>query len=184
MNSLFETEPAMRRDATISPCGLYRYTLTRIWNPDEVSMCFIMLNPSTADAERDDPTIRKCIALARSQRWSRGGIVVVNLFAYRATEPADMLAAADPIGPDNDEHIRRVMGGCHPCVAAWGTKGGHKGRDRAVLEMFKVSGTPLWCLEKTKDGHPKHPLYHRKDATEFPAYWNPLRAEDSRHNLR
>lgn len=154
---LYGETGAMRRDAVISPCGLYRYSLMREWNYDQCKACFIMLNPSTADGTIDDPTIRKCIGFARQR--DRGGIVVVNLFAFRATKPADMLAVADPIGPENDAHILRAVGACNPVVAAWGVDGGHLGRDRAVMKLIRDHHTPLFCLGTTKDGHPRHPLY-------------------------
>ena len=110
----------MKKGATISECGLYRYSLTRVWD-DVLPMCiFVMLNPSTADADIDDPTIRRCINFAK--REGCGSLMVVNLFAYRATSPADMKAAVDPIGSGNPttleetfeyarEHDYRVIAG-------------------------------------------------------------------------
>lgn len=156
----------MRREARISECGAYRYTLSRKWSTDFYPMVFVMMNPSTADAEVDDPTIRRCIGFA--QREHLNAIMVVNLFAFRATSPKDMLAAADPIGPENDDLLASVffnaaMRGA-PIVAAWGVHGAHKKRDRAVLRIAQSQGAKLQCLGVTKGGHPKHPLYLASDA--------------------
>lgn len=124
----------------------------------------IGLNPSTADAARDDPTIRRCIGLAR--RWGFGGITVVNLFAFRATKPADLKTAFDPVGPRNDSTIRKVIHGV-PVIAAWGTHGGFGGRDRAVLKL--LCGHPrVFTMGLTKQGHPRHPLYVRYDTLLIP----------------
>ena len=89
--------------ADFSFCGQYRYTLTRVWSLERGLVLFVGLNPSTADAERDDPTVRRCVGYAR--RWGFGGVLVANLFAYRATDPRDLLAVSYPIGPRNDEVI-------------------------------------------------------------------------------
>lgn len=160
--SLFEAdtyrEPIVA-DAVISDCGKYRYRLTRTWDAALRPACFVMLNPSTADSSKDDPTIRKCVGFAKL--WGCGGIVVVNLFAWRATDPADMkLAGRQAQGVENDWHIREAVIACDPVVCAWGTNGSFLDRDLAVKELIRLAGLP-WgkCLGKTKDGHPKHPLY-------------------------
>ncbi len=140
------------KTATISDCRCYRYALGRRW-ADGPAVLFVMLNPSTADASRDDPTIRRCIGFARA--WGFGSLLVGNLFAYRATAPDEMRAAADPIGPDNDEWLSRLIGRSGLVVAAWGAHGGHLGRDRAVRALRRE-----WVhLGLTKGGHPRHPLY-------------------------
>lgn len=149
----------IERDAAISDCGRYRWTLSRNWDPTMSSpwLGWIMLNPSTADATTDDPTIRKCMGFAR--RWGYGGISVTNLFALRATNPADMLAAADPVGPNFDHILIDQFTVCPVVIAAWGLDGGHRGRDRQVYDMLHRHGRRLMCLGLTKDGHPRHPLY-------------------------
>lgn len=147
----------MTRSALIDPTGTYRYTLTREWEPSLGRACFIMLNPSTADATKDDPTIRRCIAFART--WGYGGLEVVNLFAYRATSPADLWPLADPVGTENDAHIADAVRRCHIVVAAWGVHGEYRGRGAEVAS--RVLG--LMCLGTTKGGHPRHPLYVRGD---------------------
>lgn len=145
--------------AVISPCGAYRYTLTRTWGPGKMAV-FVMLNPSTADARQDDPTIRRCRGFAR--REGCGGLVVVNLFAFRATSPADMKAARDPVGPQNDATLIRVLDDADgPIIAAWGAHGSYRGRDREVAGLIDA---PWMCLGLTKAGAPRHPLYVKGDA--------------------
>jgi hypothetical protein len=121
-----------------------------------------MLNPSTADAETDDPTIRRCISFAK--REGAGGIIVANLYAYRATDPASLWAREDPYGPQNDAALIGVakwaaVAGV-PLVCAWGT---HGGRNNRPIVLMQQVGAKLVCLGKTKDGHPRHPLYVRGD---------------------
>ena len=152
----------MKKTAFISNCGKYRYRLTRAWG-EGWFLPFVMLNPSTADADIDDPTIRRCIQFA--QREKAGGIVVVNLFAFRATKPADMMAATDRHGPDNEGALRYMATDAWrarmPVVCAWGAQGGAAAL--AVTDLLKRCGPRLVCLGKTKDGHPRHPLYVKGD---------------------
>lgn len=154
----------MRRTATFDESGLYRYRLSRRWAQGGTRAAFVMLNPSTADARRDDPTIRRCIGFA--QRWGCAAVSVVNLFALRATHPPTLFAADDPVGPDNDRHIRRVCRETDVVVAAWGVHGARLGRDGAVLALLE--GLELQCLGTTRGGHPLHPLYVRGDAPLVP----------------
>lgn len=161
--------PAIQRavkSATLSDCRAYRYELSRKWGPG-ATMVFVMLNPSTADALVDDPTIRRCVGFA--EREGLDGIHVVNLFAFRSPSPAAMKAAADPTGPDNDAYLARVFLSASawgvPVVAAWGAHGSFKNRDRRVYEIAKGQGVLLSCLGVTKDGAPRHPLYLPNDAT-------------------
>lgn len=140
-------------DALISACGRYRYTLTREWGTGPQA-CWIMLNPSTADAFKDDATI--CVVVGRSRRAGWGSLVIVNLFAYRATEPKALRSAADPVGPENDVHIAGAVRRAAVVVVAWGTQGAYLGRDRAVLGT--LIGRELLSVGRTKDGHPRHPL--------------------------
>lgn len=143
---------AMQRGADISPCGRYRYTLWRKWGPGG-TVQFVGLNPSTADATLDDPTIRRCIGFARA--WGFGGLMMTNLFAWRATDPRDMKAAADPVGPDNNGTLSAAYLNASLTVAAWGAHGTYLGRDAVVRRMLPR----LHYLRLTKDGHPGHPLY-------------------------
>lgn len=153
------------RKTIFSPDRKYRYVLWREWADDlfqnrtkEGYVMFIGLNPSTADETTDDPTIRKCKGFAK--RWGYLAMCMTNLFAYRATKPRDMFAAADdwiPItGADNDKWLREISDGANVVVAAWGTKGHAFYRDDAVMEIL---GTGVQCLRRTNDGHPEHPLY-------------------------
>lgn len=149
----------VRKDAVISPCGTYRYRLTREWDESKPTVAFVMLNPSTADAEVDDPTIRRVIGFARS--WGFGRVWVYNLFALRSTDPDHILRHPDPVGPENDAHLQAIPADI-PVVAAWGMHHrGHLGRAFHVGRMLKGR---LECLGRTNGGHPRHPLYVRGDA--------------------
>ena len=150
------------RGATISDGGEYRYKLSRIWHPPTPPALFVMLNPSTADANQDDPTIRRCIDFAKS--WGYGGLLVGNLFAFRATDPKEMRLAPDPVGPSNDAALAELHQQAGITIAAWGVNGVHLGRAAQVLGG--LPGT-VHCLGETKDGHPRHPLYLRKDAMPY-----------------
>jgi hypothetical protein len=136
--------------------------LWRSWQGGAGYACFIGLNPSTADEQVDDPTIRRCIAFAKA--WGYNGLCMLNLFAFRATQPADMLAAIDPVGPDNDLHLQSFTTGAGVVVAAWGNDGDHLDRYRAVAQS--IPG--LHCLKITKAGHPGHPLYLKADLVPIP----------------
>lgn len=142
--------------ATISPCGLYRYSLTRAWGEGMVN--FVMYNPSTADADLDDPTIRRCVDFAR--RWGYGGITVTNLFAYRATDPKEIgrLDLAFAFGPDNRIHLVREASACDAVVCAWGANP-TRGMADEILRTLKDRGIKPTALRITKGGHPAHPLY-------------------------
>lgn len=146
-------------DAVLSGCGRYRYTLTRSLGFGERTCVFVMLNPSTADAQLDDPTIRRCIGFAKT--WDMHRLVVVNLFAWRATSPDDMKSAADPVGPENDAWLRSAIPGADCVVCAWGKHGDYRGRAKQVIGMFPRRVFHVLALNK--DGSPKHPLYVRGD---------------------
>jgi hypothetical protein len=143
--------------AVISSCGRYRYQLSRQLGPSPQVATFIMLNPSTADASQDDPTIRRCIGFAR--QWGCGQLVVLNLFAFRATDPADLKRTADPVGPENKHWFAKALTGDGPVVCGWGVHGTHRDQDRVVLGWLRELGIQPVALGLTKDGHPKHPLY-------------------------
>jgi len=146
------TDPLL--GANFSRCRRFRYTLWRRWNDDRPLVMIIGLNPSTADAYRDDPTIRRCIRFARD--WCGGGLIVTNLFAYRATYPTELKKTPDAIGPRNDLWIRRMAAAASMIVAAWGNHGSWLGRDRRVCKMLNGR---LNCLRLTAAGQPAHPLY-------------------------
>lgn len=152
----------MRRDALFSPCGNYRYRLTRVWD-DRPPLVFVMLNPSRADAAVDDPTMRRCIGFA--ERLGFGGMTALNLFAWRTPYPPDLRTVADPVGPDNGMHLADAMRGGGTIVAAWGVHGALDGRGEMFRALAREAGVPLSCLGTTKDGHPRHPLYVRNTQT-------------------
>lgn len=143
----------LKSDARISECGLYRYWLTRVWDDSKPLICFIMLNPSEADAVKGDMTITKCMGFARS--LGAGGIIVVNLLAFRTPYPHQLLEAEDPIGPENDAAILAAAEG-RRVIVAWGaTRRYSRGRDATVMRLLGDRGVE--CLATTRDGHPRHP---------------------------
>jgi hypothetical protein len=142
-----------RKAAYLSPCREYRYALWRWWDESKLQCVFVGLNPSTADETADDPTIRRCIRFAHD--WGYGSLCMINLFALRATKPSGMLKHPEPVGPENDVWIKRVSYAAGITVAAWGVPGAHCGRDREVALLLKDP----YCLARTKDGFPGHPLY-------------------------
>lgn len=158
---------AMQRTATISDDGVYRYTLGRVWGDSGRHALFVMLNPSTADAQVDDPTIRRCIGFA--QREGCDGLVVVNLYALRATKPDDLWRCDDPVGPDNNRQIMAELATAQqnnaPVVAAWGAHG----KPHRVYAVKQMPGMEhAHALSFTKSGAPGHPLYIRADAPLIP----------------
>lgn len=142
-----------KSNAIFSEDRQYRYSLSRKWNDELPVVLFIGLNPSTADETQDDPTIRRCIAFARD--WGYGGIMMVNLFALRATDPAVLKLHCDPVGPENNSWIMRGYFQAERAIAVWGTKGSYRERDEDVRVLIGE----LYCLGLTKGGYPKHPLY-------------------------
>lgn len=155
-STLFELpSDEMERFASFSPCERYRYSLGRTWDFDRMPVLFVGLNPSTADDRVDDPTIRRCIRFARD--WGYGGVLMGNLFAYRATDPKDMKAALDPVGERNDYWLGRLADMAGLVVAAWGAHGDHRGRAQAVVDAGVLGSFTVLGL--TAGGHPRHPLY-------------------------
>lgn len=148
------------KHAVISSCGAYRYRLTRHWDADLPPMTFVMLNPSTADADLDDPTIRRCMGFAK--REGAGGIVVVNLYAFRATDPKNLPKDGSKVGFLNERYLSDAIEEANgrPIVCAWGTKG----NGSFFVQWAKGYGANLMALGITKDGFPKHPLYVPGDA--------------------
>lgn len=143
--------------AEFSPCRTWRYRLWRVWNDQRPLLMFLMLNPSTADEQSNDATVERC--QRRSLAWSYGGLVVCNIFAFRATDPGEMKKAPDPVGPVNDRAILAEAKRADTVLCAWGTHGAFRDRDLAVTRMLRDAGIELYCLEHTQGGHPRHPLY-------------------------
>lgn len=144
-------------EAVYSDCEAYRYLLTRIWDPAGPRALFVMLNPSTATELQNDPTVERCERRARTLGF--GAFRVTNIFAFRATDPKVMRAAADPVGPANDAAIRDSAPWADRIVCAWGSHGAHLDRGPAVEALLRATERPLFHLGLTKAGHPKHPLY-------------------------
>ncbi len=155
----------MHMGAVFDPTGIYRYALWREWNPGGARVGFIMLNPSTADVTSNDPTVRRCIGLARA--WGYGAVEVASLFAYRATTPATLREASDPVGPDNDRYILDLVARVENVILAWGNYGSLLERDRTVLRLLSGRGN-LYCLQITQAGQPRHPLYVRSGSILIP----------------
>ena len=190
----FEAAVDIRRSANVSECRRYRYSLDRKWFPDRfyspakifrhpMPLIFVMLNPSTADAYSDDPTIRRCIGFAKREgyEWLR----VINLYGGRATKPADLFKMSDPVGPDNTtewEMAREFHEQGAEIVCAWGAE--PKARERAAMftAFMNEARVGLWCLGVTKAGCPKHPLYLPNNAalTAYPAQAMEARSGETR----
>lgn len=187
------------KGAKLSNCGRYRYRLWRewrnhpepaqwdMWTEEDGSPCldgaglqigepkscvFVMLNPSTADGAVDDPTIRRCVDFAKRHQFDR--LEVVNLFAHRATDPAQLLAlnhGDDPVGLRNQGNVERALDRAGLIICAWGAHGGHLGQDETMLGWIEDANwqdAPIVALGLTKEGHPRHPLYLRRDAAVVP----------------
>lgn len=155
-------DETIRKDATLSEDGKYRYWLLRQWGERE-RVVFLMMNPSTADASIDDHTIRKCMGFARL--WGFDGIEVVNLFALRSTEPKAILMSVDPFGPDNNRHILETLASRKMAVCAWGCedtlkRGSFTAKVKWIIANLKrdLPNVEFKCLGKTKGGTPRHPL--------------------------
>lgn len=148
----------MFNECVFSPDRRYRYTLIHRWDelldPDR-GIAWICLNPSTADEQQLDPTLRRIREF--STAWGYAFFVMLNLFAWRATDPADMKAAPDPIGPDNDEWITHWSQRCDRMVLGWGEHGAHLGRNERVLA--RLDHAKSFCLGRNASGQPRHPLY-------------------------
>lgn len=153
MNDLYSTY-----GATVSADGLYRYELWRAWGRLDKKLAFVMLNPSTGDGNRDDPTIRRCVAFAKSHGF--GAMWIVNLFALRTPHPRLLVSATvNPVGASNDSFISDVASMSEAVCVAWGAHGFARDRAASVLRKLAAVGKQPLCLSVTKDGCPGHPLY-------------------------
>lgn len=147
-----------------SPDRVYRYTLEHSWNGlfPKKAIQWIGLNPSTANEHDLDPTLRRIKAF--STAWGYNAFVMTNLFAFRATDPKDMMAALSPIGSRNDVLLSDTLDLCDKhVVAAWGTGGSYMDRDKTVTKLLQAFGAKVVCLGLSKEGHPRHPLYVKGD---------------------
>jgi hypothetical protein len=147
--------------AVFDRTGKYRYHLWRRWDPRLPGVCFVMLNPSTADHVHNDPTITRCVRFA--QTWGFGGVDIVNLFAYRSTDSSMLAKVKNPVGVRNDKVIVTVVSEHKCAVLAWGNHGRLNDRGNEVLELI-AGKSELLCFGTTAHGQPKHPLYLRNDS--------------------
>lgn len=145
--------------ASISTCRQYRYSLWRRWGGDfeDKFVLFLGLNPSTADGDVDDATIRKCVEFA--DQWGFKKLCMANLFAFRATQPTDMKKALDPVGPMNDAQLKTLLEDAALVVCAWGNDGKHLQRDDKVTAILQSRASVVKCFQLNSNGTPKHPLY-------------------------
>lgn len=149
-----------QRSASFSRCRRYRYQLRRRWIDGKGTCVFIGLNPSVADANSDDPTIRRCMGFARD--WGYRQLLVVNLFAFRTAHPAVLRKADDPVGPNNQRALTSACRSADIIVAAWGANGSFNDQANKLSKVWKKH--ILYCFATTNQGHPVHPLYQRRDA--------------------
>jgi hypothetical protein len=158
-------KPLLVSTASFSEDRRYRYTLFRRWEKGPV-VAFIGLNPSTADETADDPTIRRCTDF--SERWLCGGMVMLNIFAFRATDPEEMMLAGDPVGPYNDVNILAALSSCKMAICCWGNHGTHLHRASQMKKLLSDLFIPIKQLGPlTNEGQPRHPLYlHRETQPE------------------
>lgn len=150
----------VERTAIFDQTGQYRYQLGRRWRAEGQSVAFVMLNPSRADANCDDPTLRACMQFAYC--WEYAALCVVNLFGYRTPHPQALKQAADPIGDDNDRYLLQAVEAADRVVLAWGNWGGLVGRDRTILTLLTPYQSKLTYLQLNRSGQPRHPLYIKR----------------------
>lgn len=143
--------------AVYSDCERYRYSLTRVWDEAGRRVLFIMLNPSKATEVQNDPTVERCERRARILGF--GGFRVMNIFAWRETDPRLLRAAPDPVGADNDRLLLEGLDWADTIIAGWGVHGEHLNRGPGVEALLRGAGVELHCLGLSKAGHPRHPLY-------------------------
>ena len=148
----------IENDAVLSDCGKYRYLLRRVWDASLPRALYIMLNPSTADAQQDDATIRSCVRLVSELGY--GSIEVVNLMAWRATDPKDLPGKpSEAMGPNNPKTIEAAVHRCDVAICAWGAHPYAQQFAAGVRDIISLYRPTAYCFGKTKAGAPKHPLY-------------------------
>ncbi len=145
-------------DAIFSHDKVYRYVLWRIWGKNLPMVNIVGLNPATADEFSNDATMRRCLKFAKS--WGYGGFYMTNLFAFRTPYPNVLLKVPDPIGRDNDYWLEEIASRVDKVILAWGVNGTFMNRDIHIYQLLKKKA---YCIDKSKDGHPKHPLYLKSD---------------------
>ena len=153
-----------RPPQVLSDCEIYEYEFRRVWDPSAPLALWIMLNPSMITPEpgdlptaADGPTVGRIAAFSR--QWGCGGLVTGNVFAHRAVDPEQLKRCADPVGPDNDETLGRLLAEATVVIAAWGASFPHRYKDRVREVEDRLRTVGAQCLGKTSAGHPRHPLY-------------------------
>lgn len=156
---LLVLQAASESGAVLDATNTYRYRLWRTISRDKEprNVVWILLNPSTADAAKDDPTIRRCLGYSRA--WGYERMTVVNLFALRSANPKALREHADPVGPENDKHLVYAAHGADLVICAWGNHGSLHNRAADVRTLLAAEDIPLHCLRVSKTGQPVHPLY-------------------------
>jgi len=149
--------PICEAGATFSPCRRWRYLLWRRWDEAKPVANFLMLNPSTADKHKLDPTCAR--ARDYAERWGYGALIVTNVFGWRATDPKKMKAVKDPVGPGNDAAIIKAAKESAIVVCAWGNHGAHQDRSKQILKILLKNRIALHTLRINANGEPAHPLY-------------------------
>ena len=159
--------PIPTQDSGAISEGAYRYLLWRTWDASLPRALWILLNPSMADARKDDPTLRRCKAFTAS--WRFGGLEIVNLFALRTSYPRDLYQAADPVGKENNGRIIAAVRRATCIILAWGAHGRYRQRDQTVLAILAAHATfAPCCLGITQSGSPRHPLYIARNKQPIP----------------
>ena len=166
MSDVARATQAAPTGAVFSADKLHRWALWRRWGPGP-AVAFIGLNPSTADEQQDDPTVRRCIRFTKA--WDYDALFMLNIFAFRSTDPMTLRVVPDPIGDENDRYLTSWSAATVMTVAAWGVHGSYLDRENAVRRLFAERGLALRYLRLTKAGHPGHPLYLPK--TLVPVKW-------------
>ena len=158
----------LEKNAVISECRTYRYTLSRVWDTNFPKLGIVMLNPSRADALKDDPTIRRCVGFAK--RWKFGSLVVVNVYSARLTNPEYLQIIGEPIGPETERYFKESLTDAEMVLLAWGSniKGNQAAHAIQWLQEVNTNGKRFVHLGLTKDGQPKHPLYIKSDTVPQP----------------
>lgn len=160
----------MNNVCQFSECRKYRYALHHDFDAEMGAtprrIMWIGLNPSTADEQALDPTLRRIREFSRQFGFTT--FVMTNLFAFRATDPRDMMKAVDPVGPENDDALLGMALASKMIIAAWGTKGNYGARADAVKKLLRQAGHTLYCLDRNDGGSPKHPLYLKGDLKPIP----------------
>jgi hypothetical protein len=160
LDVVVDTEPVSMDQAAFDPARVYRYALTRVWDESGDLLPWVMLNPSEADAFRADPTVTRCVGFSRA--WGYGALGVLNAYALKSTNPKALRGPTEPIGPLNDDVIRRLLatlqGAGRPVLCAWGAHA-DQGRAAYLTNLIREAGHVPMCLGRTKVGAPRHPLY-------------------------